>query len=146
MPSILNRVGHQSPGLWTHPRDRADRYNTLDYWVELVRILERGKFDALFLADVLGVYDVYRGSPMRRSPTQCRRRSTIRCCSFPRWRTSPEIWPSVSRARSHTNIPTRWRGGFRRSIIDRRAHRLECRHWISEQRRQGHGARATAGA
>src|SRR5947209_16028309 len=59
----MNCVAHQSPGLWTHPRDRADHYNTLDYWVELARVLERGKFDALFLADVLGVYDVYRGSP-----------------------------------------------------------------------------------
>src|SRR5438270_2059945 len=59
----MNCVGHQSPGLWTHPRDPADRYNTLDYWVELAKLLERGKFDALFLADVLGVYDVYRGSP-----------------------------------------------------------------------------------
>jgi FMN-dependent oxidoreductase (nitrilotriacetate monooxygenase family) len=58
----MNCVGHQSPGLWTHPRDRSDRYNTLEYWVELARTLERGKFDALFLADVLGVYDVYRGS------------------------------------------------------------------------------------
>src|SRR5438067_5063668 len=57
----MNCVVHQSPGLWTHPRDRADRYNTLDYWVELAKLLERGKFDALFLADVLGVYDVYRG-------------------------------------------------------------------------------------
>ena len=59
----MNCVVHQSPGLWTHPRDRADRYNTLDHWVELAKLLERGKFDALFLADVLGVYDVYRGSP-----------------------------------------------------------------------------------
>src|SRR2546430_6302560 len=58
----MNCVVHQSPGLWTHPRDRSDRYNTLDYWVELAKLLERGKFDALFLADVLGVYDVYRGS------------------------------------------------------------------------------------
>src|SRR6476660_6364331 len=54
----MNCVVHQSPRLWTHPRDRADRYNTLDYWVELAKLLERGKFDALFLADVLGVYDV----------------------------------------------------------------------------------------
>jgi long-chain alkane monooxygenase len=58
----MSCVAHQSPGLWTHPRDRVDRYNTLDYWVELARILERGKFDALFLADVLGIYDVYLGS------------------------------------------------------------------------------------
>ncbi len=59
----MNCIVHQSPGLWTHPRDRADTYNTLQYWTDLARILERGKFDALFLADVLGVYDVYRGSP-----------------------------------------------------------------------------------
>jgi FMN-dependent oxidoreductase (nitrilotriacetate monooxygenase family) len=59
----MNCVGHQSPGLWRHPRDRADRYNTLDYWIDLAQLLERGKFDALFLADVLGVYDVYGGSP-----------------------------------------------------------------------------------
>src|ERR1700744_4102070 len=55
-------IGHQSPGLWTHPDDKADTYNTLQYWTDLARILERGKFDALFLADVLGVYDVYGGN------------------------------------------------------------------------------------
>lgn len=59
----MNCVVHQSPGLWTHPRDRADTYNTLEYWTDLARTLERGKFDALFLADVLGIYDVYRGGP-----------------------------------------------------------------------------------
>jgi alkanesulfonate monooxygenase len=58
----MNCIGHQSPGLWTHPDDRADSYNTLEYWTDLARILERGKFDALFLADVLGIYDVYKGS------------------------------------------------------------------------------------
>jgi alkanesulfonate monooxygenase len=59
----MNCIGHQSPGLWTHPDDRADSYNTLEYWTDLARTLERGKFDALFLADVLGIYDVYKGSP-----------------------------------------------------------------------------------
>ncbi len=59
----MNCVVHQSPGLWTHPRDRADTYNTLEYWTDLARTLERGKFDAVFLADVLGIYDVYRGGP-----------------------------------------------------------------------------------
>ncbi|MBN8908107.1 MAG: LLM class flavin-dependent oxidoreductase, partial [Rhodospirillales bacterium] len=59
----MNCIAHQSPGLWTHPRDRADSYNTLEYWTDLARTLERGKFDALFLADVLGIYDVYQGSP-----------------------------------------------------------------------------------
>jgi FMN-dependent oxidoreductase (nitrilotriacetate monooxygenase family) len=59
----MNCVAHQSPGLWTHPRDRADSYNRLPYWTDLARTLERGLIDALFLADVLGIYDVYRGGP-----------------------------------------------------------------------------------
>jgi FMN-dependent oxidoreductase (nitrilotriacetate monooxygenase family) len=58
----MNCVGHQSPGLWTHPRDISYRYKDLEYWTELAQILERGKFDGLFIADVLGVYDVYHGS------------------------------------------------------------------------------------
>ena len=59
----MNCVAHQSPGLWTHPRDRTIEYNRLPYWIELATTLERGRFDGLFLADVLGVYDVYGSSP-----------------------------------------------------------------------------------
>ena len=59
----MNCVAHQSPGLWRHPRDRSRGYNTLKPWIALARTLERGLFDGLFLADVLGVYDVFGGSP-----------------------------------------------------------------------------------
>ena len=59
----MNCVAHQSPGLWTHPRDRTADYNKLSYWIDLAKTLERGRFDGLFLADVLGVYDVYGNSP-----------------------------------------------------------------------------------
>ena len=59
----MNCVAHQSPGLWTHPRDRTADYNRLPYWIDLAKTLERGRFDGLFLADVLGVYDVFGGSP-----------------------------------------------------------------------------------
>ncbi len=58
----MNCVAHCSPGLWTHPRDNSARYKDLDYWTDLARILERGLFDGLFLADVLGVYDIYGGN------------------------------------------------------------------------------------
>ena len=54
-------VGHIQHGMWAHPRDRASEYTSLDYWVDLARLLERGLFDGLFLADVLGAYDVYGG-------------------------------------------------------------------------------------
>src|SRR6516162_348786 len=53
----MNCVSHISRRGCGHPRDHADRYNTLDYWIDLARVLEHGKFDALFLADVFGVYD-----------------------------------------------------------------------------------------
>ena len=59
----MNCVAHQSPGLWTHPRDRTLDYNRLPYWLDLAKTLERGRFDGLFLADVLGVYDVFGNSP-----------------------------------------------------------------------------------
>jgi FMN-dependent oxidoreductase (nitrilotriacetate monooxygenase family) len=58
----MNTVGHQSPGLWTHPRDTSALYRTTAHWVELARLLEDGRFDAIFLADVLGAYDVYAGN------------------------------------------------------------------------------------
>ncbi|MFT4267437.1 MAG: LLM class flavin-dependent oxidoreductase [Xenophilus sp.] len=55
-------IMHQSPGLWTHPQDRSTDYKKLDYWIDLARLLEKGKFDTLFIADVLGVYDTYQNS------------------------------------------------------------------------------------
>ena len=55
----MNCVGHINHGLWTHPRDRSSEYNTIEYWTDQARILERGLFDGFFLADIVGVYDVY---------------------------------------------------------------------------------------
>lgn len=51
-----------TPGIWTHPRDETGGYNTLRYWTELAQLLERGLFDSIFIADILGVYDVYGGN------------------------------------------------------------------------------------
>ncbi|MED0658890.1 LLM class flavin-dependent oxidoreductase [Bacillus smithii] len=58
----MNCAGHQSPGLWTHPKDKSSTYKDAEYWTHLAKVLERGRFDAIFLADVLGTYDVYQGS------------------------------------------------------------------------------------
>ena len=59
----MNCVGHIQHGMWTHPRDHSTEYNTIEYWQGLARLAERGKFDGIFLADIVGVYDVYRGGP-----------------------------------------------------------------------------------
>lgn len=68
----MNTPGHQSNGLWRHPRDQRHRYKSMAYWTELARTLERGLFDGIFLADVTGLYDVYGSSPATalRSATQ----------------------------------------------------------------------------
>lgn len=55
----MNCVGHINHGLWTHPRDTSTQYKTLDYWTNLARLLERGLFDGLFIADIVGTYDIY---------------------------------------------------------------------------------------
>lgn len=51
-----------TPGFWTHPEDESHRYKDSEYWVELAQLLEKGRFDSVLLADVLGQYDVYRKS------------------------------------------------------------------------------------
>jgi len=53
---------HLSPGLWRHPDDRSLDFATLDYWTDLARTLEAGKFDAIFIADGIGIHDVYAGN------------------------------------------------------------------------------------
>ena len=57
-----NTVGHQRAGLWRHPGDRTRHYKDIEYWQNLAKISEEGLFDAVFIADALGVHDVYRGN------------------------------------------------------------------------------------
>lgn len=74
----MSTVGHLSPGQWKvglaygienaatltspqNPKDKSATKRTLEYWVELAKLLERGGFNALFLADTTGGYDTYEG-------------------------------------------------------------------------------------
>ena len=57
----MNCPSNQSPGLWSHPDSEAHRYTDIDYWIEFAKLLEEAQFDSVFLADVLGPYDVYEG-------------------------------------------------------------------------------------
>ena len=58
----MNCVGHIQQGLWRHPRDQSTGYLDIHHWTTLAHTLEAALFDGLFLADVLGVYDVYGGN------------------------------------------------------------------------------------
>lgn len=59
----MNCVGHIQQGLWSHPRDRSMEYTSLAYWTDYAKRLEAGLFDGIFLADVVGIYDVLSGTP-----------------------------------------------------------------------------------
>ncbi|MGY1814732.1 NtaA/DmoA family FMN-dependent monooxygenase [Blastococcus sp. SYSU D00820] len=39
---------------WTHPLGKGDRYDSVDYWVEVARLLDGAGFDFLFFADTYG--------------------------------------------------------------------------------------------
>ena len=50
----INQVNLTSQGLWAHPDQETYRYKDLNYWIDLAKLLERGRFDFMFLADSYG--------------------------------------------------------------------------------------------
>jgi FMN-dependent oxidoreductase (nitrilotriacetate monooxygenase family) len=59
----MNTVGHISHGMWVHPENTRHRYTDLEFWTDNAKLLEEALFDTVFLADVVGTYDGYRGGP-----------------------------------------------------------------------------------
>ncbi|WP_375399485.1 NtaA/DmoA family FMN-dependent monooxygenase [uncultured Amnibacterium sp.] len=53
---VMNTVSHIQHGLWRHPQARQHEYGDVRLWIETARTLERGGFDAMFFADVVGTY------------------------------------------------------------------------------------------
>lgn len=51
----MNTVSHVNQGLWRHPDNKTVLHNEMDTWVELAQLAERGRFDAIFLADGAGL-------------------------------------------------------------------------------------------
>lgn len=59
---LMGSAGNQTVNNWRNPNDRTtELFSNPNYWMDLAKLLERGKFSTVFLADVLGPYDVYRG-------------------------------------------------------------------------------------
>ena len=58
---VITSPGHLAPGLWKHPRNKTTGYKKLKFWTDLAQRLDKANFHALFIADVLGGYDVYKG-------------------------------------------------------------------------------------
>ncbi|CAK7242277.1 MAG: hypothetical protein STHCBS139747_003764 [Sporothrix thermara] len=59
---------HMSPGQWRDPDDKGTTKDTLEYWINLAKLAERGKISFIFLADSYNTHDIYGGSyePMLR--------------------------------------------------------------------------------
>ena len=57
----MNTTSHILGGQWRHPEAQQHRFNDLRLWTDLARTLEEAKFDALFLADVVGLYGNHSG-------------------------------------------------------------------------------------
>ena len=84
-------VDHQSFGLWRHPRSRATEYNTIEYWTNLAQVLERGRYDALFLADAAGWCEVDQHT--LRHPRHAEVFSLGDVCSSPNAKTAAAATP-----------------------------------------------------
>jgi len=52
----MNTASHIQHGQWRRPDAQQVNFNDVDLWVDLARTLERGLFDAIFFADIVGVY------------------------------------------------------------------------------------------
>ncbi|WP_179702690.1 LLM class flavin-dependent oxidoreductase [Leifsonia naganoensis] len=58
-------VSHHDQGMWAWPGSKQLDYNSIDYWADIARLLERGRFDTLFFADVLAPYEAFENSRER---------------------------------------------------------------------------------
>ena len=58
---VMNTTSHILGGQWRHPDAQQHRFNDLSLWVDLAKQLEAAKFDAIFLADVVGLYGDHEG-------------------------------------------------------------------------------------
>lgn len=58
---MLNSPMNHSISSWTHPRDKVGySWAEPEMWQDIARTLERGKFDCLFLADVMAPFAKYK--------------------------------------------------------------------------------------
>ncbi|MGR6900475.1 NtaA/DmoA family FMN-dependent monooxygenase [Glutamicibacter sp. BSL13] len=58
---LMNTSSHILGGMWRHPQAQQYRFHELAPWVDLARKLEDAKFDAMFFADVVGLYGDHEG-------------------------------------------------------------------------------------
>jgi FMN-dependent oxidoreductase (nitrilotriacetate monooxygenase family) len=60
---VQHGVNSHATGMWRHPQDKIGwDWTRPGYWQHMAQTMERGMFDAMFIADELAPYSNYRGS------------------------------------------------------------------------------------
>ncbi len=60
---IQHGVNSHATGMWRHPKDKVGwSFSTPEYWQHMARTMERGLFDAMFIADELAPYNTHENS------------------------------------------------------------------------------------
>ena len=60
---VQHGVNSHATGMWRHPKDKINwDWTRPPYWQHLARTMERGLFDAMFIADELAPYNNYESS------------------------------------------------------------------------------------
>jgi FMN-dependent oxidoreductase (nitrilotriacetate monooxygenase family) len=60
---IQHGVNSHATGMWRHPKDKVGwNYARPEYWQHMARTMERGLFDAMFIADELAPYNTHQDS------------------------------------------------------------------------------------
>lgn len=71
---VQHGVMNHASTMWAHPRDKVGyHWSRPEYWRDLGRTMERGLFDAMFIADELAPYTTYKGNsdPVVKFAGQC---------------------------------------------------------------------------
>jgi long-chain alkane monooxygenase len=58
---VMNTASHIQHGLWRHPDAQQADFDDVRLWIDLAKTLEAGLFDAIFFADVVGLYGPLHG-------------------------------------------------------------------------------------
>ena len=71
---IQHGVNSHATGMWRHPKDKVGwHFARAEYWQHMARTMERGLFDAVFIADELAPYNTHEDSsdPVVKWAVQC---------------------------------------------------------------------------
>ena len=133
---IQHGVNSHATGMWRHPKDKVGwSFSTPEYWQHMARTMERGLFDAMFIADELAPYNTYEDS------SDAIVKWAVQCPTHE----PSTIVPIITTATKHLGVGRDVVDGVRASLFDvppaleprpplRRADRLEYRVLLFEER------------